>query len=114
MKLRVSAFAFATLAIGQTTAPEVKHVIVPRTDGRGTTALSAVSIERGAGYPTVVNLSGQVEIRTPVCLPVGKKHALVCDGYMIVHADEAQFHEDTGQIEAHGNVSVTPLQHDRS
>jgi hypothetical protein len=112
MKLTVSALAFAALAIGQTTAPEVKHMIVPKTDGSGTTKLSAAHIERGAEYPTVVKLSGNVEIRTPVCLPARKKGAQVCDGYTIVHADEAQFHEDTGQIEAHGNVTVTPLQHE--
>ena len=31
---------------------------------------------------------------------------------MVVTADEAEFHEDTGQIEARGNVSVTPLRHE--
>jgi hypothetical protein len=42
---------------------------------------------------------------------VGKKHAPVCDGYMMLRAEAAEFHEDPGQIEAHGNVSVTPLEH---
>ena len=90
MKLRVFAFAFATLAMAQTTAPDVKHVIVLKTDGSaGTTTLSAAHIERGAEYPTVVKLSGSVEIRTRVCMPVGKKQTVVCDGYMILHADTA-------------------------
>jgi hypothetical protein len=113
MKLCLSALAFAALAMGQTTTPDIKHVIVPKTDGSiGTTTLSAAHIERGAEYPTVVKLSGSVEIRTRVCMPVGKKQAMVCDGYLILHADEAEFHEDTGQIEAHGNVTVTPRKQD--
>ena len=108
MKLRVSALAFATLAIGQTTTPDVKHIIVPKTDSSvGTTTLSAAHIERGVEYPTVVKLSGGVEIRTRVCMPVGKKQTMVCDGYIVLHADAAEFHEDTGQIEAHGDVTVT-------
>jgi hypothetical protein len=30
---------------------------------------------------------------------------------MILRAEEATFHEDTGRIEAHGAVTVIPLQH---
>jgi hypothetical protein len=111
MRLFVIILAFVTLAIGQDAAPEMKHVIVPWPNGSRNVSLAALNIERGVEYPTVVKLSGNVEIRTPVCLPAGKKGAVVCDGYMVVHADEAQFHEDTGQIEAQGNVTVTPLQH---
>ena len=112
MKLCVLASAFLTLAMGQDAAPELKHVIVPQPHGGRSVYLTALNIERGVEYPTVVKLSGSVEIKTPVCLPARKKGAnMVCDGDMVVHADEAQFHEDTGQIEAHGNVTVTPLQH---
>jgi hypothetical protein len=111
MRLFVIILAFVTLAIGQDAAPEMKHVIVPGPNGNRSVSLAALNIERGVEYPTVVKLSGNVEIKTPVCLPAGKKGAMLCDGYMVVHADEAQFHEDTGQIEAQGNVTVTPLQH---
>jgi hypothetical protein len=90
----------------------MKHLTVFLQGGRGSTTLSALSIEREAQYPGVVSLKGNVEIRTPVCLPVGKAHAPVCDGYMIVHADEAEFHEDSGQIEARGNTVVIPLRHE--
>ena len=97
----------------QAIAPaEQKSIIVfPPSGGRGL-QVSALNIERGAEYPSVVYLKGNVEIKSPVCLPVGRKAALVCDGYMLLHADPAEFHEDTGQIEAHGNVSVIPLQHE--
>jgi hypothetical protein len=74
--------------------------------------MAALNIETGVDYPTVVRLSGKVEIKTPVCTPASKNGAnTVCEGYTVVRADEVLFHEDTGQIEAHGNVAVTPLQH---
>ena len=56
---------------------------------------------------------GDVEIKTPVCLPVGRHGRTVCDGSMIVRADAAVLHEDTGEIEAHGNVVITPLRHEK-
>ncbi len=100
-------------ALGQDDkAVEVKHLTAAPQNGSRTVALAALSIERGAHYPSVVKLKGNVEIKTPVCLPVGKESELVCEGYMVVTADEAEFHEDTGQIEARGNVSVTPLRHE--
>jgi hypothetical protein len=85
---------------------------VPQSNGGRGVSLAAQSIERGVEYPTVVKLIGNVEIKTPVCLPARKKGAnMVCEGAMVVRADNAEFHEDTGQIEAHGNVTVTPLKH---
>ena len=74
-------------------------------------SLQALNIERGAHYPSVIQLKGNVEVKTPVCLPVGRHRAVVCDGEMILHADAAEFHEDTGEIKASGSVSVTPLRH---
>jgi hypothetical protein len=91
---------------------EVKHLTVPTLNGNRAVSMSALNVERGVEYPSVIRLNGNVEIRTPVCLPVGPENKLVCDGYMILRADEATFHEDTGAIEAHGNVSVIPLQHE--
>jgi lipopolysaccharide assembly outer membrane protein LptD (OstA) len=94
---------------------EQKHLIAWGPDfGHGNKGilLSALNIVRGAEYPSVVYLEGNVQVKSPVCLPVGRKKALVCDGYMILHADQVEFHEDTGRIVAHGNVSVTPLEHE--
>jgi hypothetical protein len=73
--------------------------------------LTAFEIERLGGYPAAIHLKGAVEIKSPVCLPVGKHGKLICDGEMILRADEATFHEDTGQIEANGVVTLTPLHH---
>jgi lipopolysaccharide export system protein LptA len=40
---------------------------------------------------------------------VGQESAPVCDGYMTVRADEAEFDEKTGEVRPHGNVVVTPI-----
>ena len=70
---------------------------------------SAFEIERGERYPSVIQLKGKVEIRTPICLAADAKGgATVCDGYMVVRADEASLDENTGKIEAHGAVIVSP------
>ena len=109
MRLSLLAALILPLAVAQD-PPGQKHMVSATPNGTYTVSLSALNIERGA-YPSIVKLKGNVEIKTPVCLPVGKQGATVCDGDMIVHADEADFHEDTGQIEARGSVTVTPLQH---
>lgn len=45
----------------------------------------------------------------PVCVAAGAEGKLVCDGYTILRAGEVPFHEDTGEFEAEGRVSVTRL-----
>ena len=117
MKLLISIGILAcslttTLAAGQDMAPESKHLTVVPLTAHRPVVLTARSIERGISYPSVVILKGDVEIKTPVCLPIGKKGKMTCDGEMIVRADEAEFHEDTGEVEAHGNVAVMPLRHE--
>ena len=118
MKLFVSAgfvacasIALLTLATGQDMTSEMKHLTIAPLKGDRAVALTALRIERGVAYPSVIRLWGNVEIKTPVCLPVGKKGALICDGEMIVRADEAQFREDTGEIQPSGHVMVMPLRH---
>jgi hypothetical protein len=116
MRAFVAACVFAVVvlpAIGQTPeSGEQKHVIAwAANDPLPGLQLSALSIVRGAEYPSVVYLKGNVEVKSPVCLPVGRKRSLVCDGYMVLRADSVEFHEDTGRIDAHGNVSITHLEH---
>jgi lipopolysaccharide assembly outer membrane protein LptD (OstA) len=91
-------------------AGTVKHLSVATLHGNRPVSVQAINIERGMRYGEVIHLKGNVEIKTPVCLAAGKKGALVCEGAMILRADEADLHEDTGEIEARGNVRVTPLQ----
>ena len=76
-------------------------------------AALARSIEHGAEYPAVIHLKGDVEIRTRQCFPTGKGTETKCYGDTIVRAYEADYHEDSGEIEARGNVRVTPLRTDR-
>jgi hypothetical protein len=108
------AFTSLSLAPGQeNNASEQKHVLIAPQNATRSVYIEALSIERGLPYPSVVTLKGNVQIKTPVCLPVGVESSTVCDGYMIVRADEAEFDEKTGEIRPHGNVVVTPLQHER-
>jgi hypothetical protein len=99
---------FLPQAMCQASETGQKHIAA------GSVALATDSIEQGPHYPSVIQLRGHVEIRTPVCLPTGRRGEFeqACDGVMIVRADEAEFHENTGEIEAHGNVSITPRHHE--
>lgn len=90
---------------------ELKHYVAVPLNGSRPVSLTALNIEHSVEYPSLISMKGEVEVRTPVCLPVGEKGALICDGEMIVRADEAEFHEDSGEIHAHGNVEITPLRH---
>ena len=102
-------WALAALA-QQTSDTELKHITASPASGERTVTLSAREIERGPHYPSVIRLREKVEIKTPICMTVDSEGE-VCDGYMILRADEATYHEDTGKIEASGNVSVLPHEH---
>jgi len=107
------------IAIGLLTLPlanpqTLKHIVVPVEGAAHNMQLTAQSIERIDGnYPSMVRLKGGVEIKSPVCIRPDETQKLVCDGYMIVRADEAEVDEATGRIESHGNVTVIPLQHEK-
>ena len=101
----------AVPSTAQENTAELKNLMAVPVNGSRLVSLTALSIEHSLEYPRVITMKGRVEIKTPVCLPVGKKGASVCDGEMVVHADEAAFHEDTGEIQARGNVQIIPLRH---
>jgi hypothetical protein len=109
--MRLSVFAMAMIfsfsALCQDN--EMKYMTIPPLQGPWTVRVSALHIEHGVEYPTTIRLSGKVEIRVPICVTAGEKKERVCEGYMVLHADEAAFDEATGAIEAHGNVSVIPI-----
>jgi len=90
-------------------AGQMKHLSVATLRGNRPVSVQALSIERGMHYGDVIHLKGQVEIKTPFCMATGKNGELVCAGHMVLRADEADLHEDTGEIEARGNVRVTPM-----
>jgi lipopolysaccharide assembly outer membrane protein LptD (OstA) len=67
---------------------------------------------RPSPYASVIHLRGNVEIR--ICcvqLPTGndasKQDPEPPSMYLLMHADDADYHEETGEIEAHGAVRVT-------
>lgn len=107
MKLYVAALAVCTLALPAQEYPagQPKHLTVPTATSVRPVSVSALSIERGAEYPSIIHLKGSVEIKTPVC--IRQASGQVCAGSVVLRADEADFHEDSGQIDAHGNVTVT-------
>ncbi len=113
MKLLALVAAVGLAAVAQEAPESMKHLSVAPQDGsaNGQATVSARSIEREGGYPALIRLKGDVEIRTPVCFKTGKStDETVCHGYTVVRADAAEYHEDTGEIEAHGKVTVVPLQ----
>jgi hypothetical protein len=53
-------------------------------------------------------LRGDVEVRMITCGP-DPKGVVLCDrGSMVMHADSVDFNEKTGEIQASGNVHVSP------
>src|SRR4051794_20766513 len=97
----------AGFAIGQGR----KHFMTAPTSGGRNVLMAANNISRLGQYPASIQLSGDVEIKTPACLPLGKGGKLMCDGEMIVRSDEATYHESSGQIDARGLVTIVPLYH---
>ena len=91
--LTVASFFLSTVA-GQSGAGELKHVtLVSKQGTRGPVNASALDVVKGAPYPSIVHLKGNVEIRA--------------NGF-ILRTEQADYDEQTGEIKASGNVSVRP------
>src|SRR5215472_8051943 len=59
---------------------------------------------------SLVHLHGNVEVRTCcVQLPASKENPNPPSANMIIQADEADYHADTGEIEARGTVRISFL-----
>lgn len=112
LALPLAVFVIPRALAQNESAASLKHLTATPLNARFPARLAALSIERDPAYPGMVRLRGNVEIKSPVCLPVGPKSATVCDGETIVSADEADFDEKTGEIAARGSVHVTPLFHE--
>jgi lipopolysaccharide assembly outer membrane protein LptD (OstA) len=107
MRLLTAGLALSTLALwAQTPTPDVKHLVVPTADDLPIW-VSALEIDRGSPYPSIVHLKGSVEIRQRVSVRTGPGNALACSGYSVLRADEADLHEDTGAVDARGSVRLT-------
>jgi hypothetical protein len=94
----------ASWAIGQDSKPGPFHQMI------GGVSLTASSMQRDisrASYTPVIQLKGSVEIIKPLCVPAGRNGALVCEEEMVLRADEAEYHEDSGEIIPAGHVRVS-------
>jgi lipopolysaccharide assembly outer membrane protein LptD (OstA) len=104
MKLLVVGAVLAHLAsvlpqaVGQDTASAQRLNL---TVGRST--LQAESIDRELPYPSVIRLKGNVQITAKTVVQDAPLSLMI----MVVKADEADYHEDTGEIEARGDVQVS-------
>jgi hypothetical protein len=86
--------AFLPQIIGQVSSGPMKYITVAPLNGiRGGARLGAADIERDLPYPSTVHLKGAVEIRA--------------NGF-ILRADQADYNERTGEVDASGTVRVTP------
>ena len=105
----LAAIAVCTLGLSAQDYPsgQLKRLSVPTTNNVSPMSVAALGIEREGDYPALIHLKGSVEIKTPVCTKEGAGNVLHCDGYVVVRADQADLQEDSGQIEARGNVRVT-------
>ena len=111
MKLSLTALvccAFALMA-QDVSNRQLKHLSVPTPTSMRPLTVSAEEVQKETQYPSVIHLRGSVEIRTPVCTVNNSRsvRSWICDGAVVLRADEADLHEDTGEIEASGHVKVT-------
>jgi hypothetical protein len=88
-------------------AGQLMRLSVPTASTLRPVSVTALNIERGPDYPSIIHLKGSVEIKTPICVLTGPNNEQSCSGYVVLRADEADLHEESGQIDARGNVTVT-------
>ena len=89
--------------------PTLKHLTVVTAQSGPNASMAALSIVRvGEPSHSVIHLRGNVEIRIPFCVSQGAPRP-VCNGYLVIRADQADFHEDTGEIDSIANATVTRL-----
>jgi hypothetical protein len=107
-------FTFAPRGICQDNPaqPERHQIVRPIPEsGGGRVELTALRIERDLSSragESIVQLRGDAEIRMINCVSSGQGGTRVCENAMVLHADEVNYNEKTGEIEANGNVRITP------
>jgi lipopolysaccharide assembly outer membrane protein LptD (OstA) len=69
----------------------------------GAATMEAASIERTAGFPGIIQLKGNVQITTKIGVGDSPPRLMI----MVVRADEADYDESTGEIEARGSVQMS-------
>jgi lipopolysaccharide assembly outer membrane protein LptD (OstA) len=98
-------------AMGQDNQPAEQKLHFAAPGPMGGVTMEADHIERGPSYPSVIRLQGNVEIKTKIVSRPGRSPGTAPSAgesvmIMVVRADEADYHEDSGEIEARGQVRV--------
>jgi hypothetical protein len=108
MKISIAAL-MCTLAVNAQNYPtgQLKHISVPVASSAQPLSVAAMEIDRELQYPSVIHLKGAVEIKMPICVVTRPETVQNCAGEIVFRADEADLHEDTGQIEAKGGARIT-------
>ena len=100
--------ALVSEAVCQDNVAEPLHMVIGTPQGHRV-ELTATSMERDVSNKETqltLHLKGDVSIRLITCVSSAKEH--VCEGAMVLRADEADYHQDTGEFEARGNVRIIP------
>jgi lipopolysaccharide assembly outer membrane protein LptD (OstA) len=97
-----------SLALSQETAPSRVHTVATGTDfvSIGFAADSIVKEDGPTRYNSLVHLKGNVEIRSCCMQRSAGGNKKIERAYLIMHADEADYNGETGEIEARGTVRV--------
>ncbi len=95
--------AFIQPAVSQD-QPEQLHMQIATPQGNRV-SMTAISMQRD---DRVIHLKGHVEIKSVMCVSADASAAKVCEEAMVLRTDEADYHVDTGEIEARGNVRIIP------
>lgn len=94
--------------------PERLHMTIANPQSRGDrVALSASRIDRdlsAKGGEAILHLQGNVEVRMTTCVPARPGDRGICKGATVLHADQVDYDEKTGEMDARGNVHITPDQ----
>ena len=112
--------ALATLAICEESKTQPERLHIERSfPGRATGGIKAIAstIQRDLSSKEsefVLQLRGDVEVRIITCALTGRgRHDdfMSCgEGPIVLHADEVDYNEKTGGIDARGNVHIAPYQ----
>ena len=100
---------FAPQAICQDSKAQQERLHLTLGAPGGKVALTASSMERdlsNRASASILQLKGNVEIKMIMCLPSGQR--TVCEEAVTLHADEADYNQNTGEIVTRGNVHMTP------
>ena len=103
---QLSIFAPQAMCQDSKAQPEQLHLTIGAPGGH--VALTASSMQRDLSSKasgSILKLRGNVEIKMSTCFPSGQR--TVCEETMTIHADEADYNQNTGEIDPRGNVHMT-------